>query len=113
MKFQQLESGIECRRFRAGGLLLGLYIFILALVQSGALHEWFHTDACKPTHQCAVTMLQSGQVDVPTVDVVVPLPLTVWVCSLPSDRFVAPVARQFLLPNRGPPVSLLSPTVAG
>lgn len=88
------------------GLLLGLVLFVLALIHSWALHHAFCSDAAAPGHKCVVTLLTAGHVLVTasTVSVMAtpgfvaaresaePLHLTVAACSLP--------------PGRGPPASL-------
>ena len=53
---------------RAGavGALL-LFLFVLALNVSPQLHLAFHHDSDEGQHHCAVTLLHSGQVDVPAL----------------------------------------------
>ncbi len=45
--------------------LLGVFLSVFTLTLSETLHRALHDEACAPSHQCAVTMLQSGQVETP------------------------------------------------
>ncbi|MGH7972533.1 MAG: hypothetical protein ACREIC_27785, partial [Limisphaerales bacterium] len=48
----------------AGGLLLCLFLFVLAVCHCEALHHWLHTDAAKPRHHCVVTLRGHGHIDI-------------------------------------------------
>ncbi|HMP82091.1 MAG TPA: hypothetical protein PKA41_05215 [Verrucomicrobiota bacterium] len=100
-----LENGAR-RRNAVAGLLLSLFLFVLAMAQYEALHRYFHPDACQPEHQCAVTMLQAGQIESTTAHVgVVSLPAVLVTFTLPQT--VAVAAADFtLLPGRAPPAFL-------
>ena len=50
-------------------LLAGLVLLLNAMAASPSLHEWFHADAGKPEHQCAVTLFAHGKVDSAPVEV--------------------------------------------
>jgi hypothetical protein len=102
----------RCRSL-ISGLLVVLYVFVLALAQSEALHHAFHADASEPQHECVATLLNSGQVDVAAA------PATVWVAAsiCVSVLLAQPVpfssTDYFLLPGRGPPCLLSSTPVVG
>ncbi len=105
VKRQQWYQAANQRRAVAG-LLCGLFLFVLALAQFETLHRLLHSDAGKATHQCAVTMLQGGQVDAPgaCAEVVSSAPAGD-ICLLPQNDFVASVAYS-LPPSCGPPALL-------
>ena len=71
------------------------------------MHKWFHPDAGKEDHQCAVTLFAHGQVDSPVVELAAIIPV------FPVDFF--PLTSKTILnalvatlpPGRGPPASLL------
>jgi hypothetical protein len=88
-------------------LLLGLFLFVLAMTQFEPLHHAIHADSQQPNHNCAVTMLRGGQVDAPPpcgVNVVVSPVLFVVGFTQPSAIFVS--FEFALLPSCGPPVLL-------
>jgi hypothetical protein len=60
---QEVPTNTGCRKWRAGSLLLGVFLFALALTYSESLHQWVHDGAVKPGHQCVVTLLVAGQID--------------------------------------------------
>jgi len=53
-------------RHLIAGLLLALFLFVLAMAHYKALHHAFHGDSERAEHQCAVTLLATGQIDLPT-----------------------------------------------
>ncbi len=61
---KQLKHGAPARPLMAG-LLLGLFLFVLAMAEFKSLHHAVHADAEQAEHQCAVTLLASGQIDLP------------------------------------------------
>ncbi len=86
-----------------GFFCLGVFLAIQVLATVPALHTWLHQDASAPGHECAVTLILSGQVHTPTTDVAVapcPSPLLSYTPSRGVD-FVSADVR--LLPSRGPP----------
>lgn len=103
---QNIGNALKSRRGIAL-LLLGLFLFVQAMTQFESLHHAVHPDSHQPNHQCAVTMLQDGQVDVPPsglVSVVVPRDVEV-----AAVRFAPMVFVSFdfiLLPSCGPPALL-------
>jgi hypothetical protein len=94
-------------RMPLGVLSILLVLLLNLLAASPSLHEYFHADAGKAGHQCAVTLFAHGQVDAPAVDVALPLPAT------PTEflpQFSASIPNALvatLPPGRGPPVSCL------
>jgi len=61
-------------RMPLGVLSILLVLLLNLLAASPSLHEWFHADAGKAEHHCAVTLFAHGQVDAPVVDVAVTVP---------------------------------------
>jgi hypothetical protein len=85
-------------------LLLTLLVVLQSMAASPGFHQLVHPDAANSAHQCAVTMLASGQVACtdPTVSVI-SRPFTL----LRTGRQVASdfISTDVLLhPSRGPPV---------
>jgi hypothetical protein len=66
---QTLRNWTADRRRWTAVLLLGVFLSVFVLALNEALHREVHPDACKPDHQCAVTMLHSGQVEMPVFSV--------------------------------------------
>jgi len=85
-------------------LLVGIVLLLNAMTASPSLHEWFHSDAGQPEHQCAVTMFAHGKVDCASVDV--PLPLSViFIAEAPASAIsVFSPAIEHLPAGRAPPV---------
>ena len=86
-----------------GLVLLGLFFSVLVLANSATLHQAVHSNANRPDHNCAATMLASGQLETaPCVAVVaattlVPIVVNQFVVSFFS-------LASFNLPlSRGPP----------
>ena len=91
----------------AGGLLLCLFLAVLALTQFESLHLWFHPDAKQPNHHCAVVTLSGGQVDAPPpCAVTAAVPTVVAVMESPYPPAVFPSFDFILLPSCGPPALL-------
>ncbi|MBP9900963.1 MAG: hypothetical protein V9H26_18115 [Verrucomicrobiota bacterium] len=91
-------------RWARAGLLLGLFLFVLALAQFGALHHFFHADSKQPNHHCAATMLAGGQIDAapPCAVAVVVSPIQ-FVVTI-TELFPIFVSFDFTLPlSCGPP----------
>ncbi len=94
------------RRQLLAGALVALFLSVFAVAQSEALHRLVHSDAGQPSHQCAVTMLQSGQVDAPVCDVaIVPAAVVSVSVQLAENNFV-PSVDYSLPPSCGPPALL-------
>lgn len=94
------------RKSAVAGLLLSLFLFVLAMAQYEALHRYFHPEACHAEHRCAVTMLQTGQIETTTTHVSVSsTPQLLVTFTLPQSVAVA-LADFTLLPGRAPPASL-------
>lgn len=95
---------LRCDRFVALGLL-ALFLFVVSAAQSGELHRLVHPDAGKPTHQCAATLLNCGQVEA--------APGSATVCEISNEVIIFTLQPQplllvsndySLLPGRAPPV---------
>jgi hypothetical protein len=63
-----MKSGFEKRISRAKAPLSAALVLLLLLLQtlsaSAALHEDVHADAHHSDHECAVSLLSNGQIDV-------------------------------------------------
>jgi hypothetical protein len=106
MSVKRTRSSALCRKPVIAGLLLGVFLFVLALTHSWALHHAFCSEAAAPGHKCAVTLLTAGQVLVPASTVsVITTPGFVAVCE-PAEPLHLTVADYSLLRSRGPPASL-------
>ena len=103
---QEVRANAVRRRWRAGSLLLGVFLFGLALTYSESLHQRVHADAGKPGHQCVVTLLAAGQIDA------VPATISIESTSGAVSLFAWPDTPVFqspscsLPPGRGPPAPL-------
>ena len=103
---QAVPASAAHRRWWAGTLLLGVFLFGLALTYSESLHQRVHADAGKPGHQCVVTLLAAGQIDA--------VPAVISIRFTSGDVFLLawpdiPVFRSpaySLPPGRGPPALL-------
>jgi hypothetical protein len=111
---QHLRITAVNRQQWMGGALLALFLSVLALTLSETLHHEMHVESGEAEHhqehdhhQCAVTMLQSGQVDVLVVSVT---PIVNVGAALPplwsENSFVWSV--DFTLPPSCGPPALLS-----
>jgi hypothetical protein len=100
-----LSKAARKERRIISAFLLGLFLFLQALAASPALHEFFHPDAGKEDHECAVTLFLHGQVSASgTVVAVVSVPtLPIFHLSAPAVVYVSTDVQ--LLPSRGPPIS--------
>jgi hypothetical protein len=92
------------KRQGASSLLLGLFLFLQAMVAVPALHAIVHHDAADPDHECAVTLFAHGQVDAAAAvpPVFCPPAVLISIDVFPRVIFVSTDVR--LLPGRGPPV---------
>jgi hypothetical protein len=105
-RMPQPSSNATLRRRARAGLLLGLFLFVLAMAQFRALHHMLHADSGTVDHQCAVTLLASGHVDVAVSEVPVAfLPVLAVAPAIPSAQVFVTVDYS-LLPGRAPPVVL-------
>ena len=103
---QEVPANAARRRWRPGSLLLGVFLFGLALTYSESLHQRVHADAGKPGHQCVVTLLAAGQIDA--------VPAVISIRFTSGDVFLLawpdiPVFRSpaySIPPGRGPPTLL-------
>ena len=86
--------------------LLGVFLSVFTLTLCEAWHRALHNEACEPQHQCAVTMLQSGQVETPVATLTLVRTTLVMVYALlAQNEFVSSVDLS-LPPSCGPPALL-------
>lgn len=87
----------------AGVLVLGVFVFGLALTHFESLHHWLHPDAQGQNHHCFVTLLAAGQIDLGPAPVSLQ-PASSGVCffSWPDTPVLQSFAC-FLPHGRGPP----------
>lgn len=101
---EQVKFAARSRPIIAG-LMLGLFLFVLALAHFEALHLAVHADACCPEHHCVVTMLATGHFIMADGAVTLELPAAVITSvELPMPPLFAAVDYS-LLPSRGPPAA--------
>lgn len=102
-RLRHLKIWAANRRHWMAATLLGVFLSVFALTLSETLHRALHDEACEPSHQCAVTMLQSGQVETP-VAVIEPVVayVAVFLATQPQVDFV-PSVDFSLPPSCGPP----------
>jgi len=90
----------------AAALVLAQFLFLLALTQSETLHRAIHSEAGTPDHYCAVTLLQSGQVQPPGC-AVGSVPFVAAPVALATvESFLFSAVEVFLPPSCGPPTLL-------
>lgn len=102
-RLRHLRNWAANRRHWMAATLLGVFLSVFTLTLSETLHRALHDEACAPSHQCAVTMLQSGQVETPVV-VIEPVVayVAVFLAAQPQVDFV-PSVDFSLPPSCGPP----------
>ncbi len=82
--------------------VLCLFLALVALATSPALHQVLHADANDPGHHCAVTHIAKGHVDVPiSLPPLAPCPALTESPPVKVISFAGRVAYQ--PPGRGPP----------
>lgn len=97
-----MKKLLHSRRAIASALL-GLFLFVLGMAQFEALHKEFHSDAGEAAHECAVTLLKSGQIDTPTAAALTILVPDGVAFELAAEPVFIPRPVYFLLPGRAPP----------
>jgi hypothetical protein len=86
-----------------GALLICLILLLDAMAACYGLHEWFHKDADKAGHECAVTIFTHGKIESATIGVPVP-GATILIEATPQIEFsVFSAATENLPPSRAPP----------
>ena len=86
--------------------LVVLFLVGTAFAASPALHQALHSDAKSPDHQCIISVLAHGQIDISSNDAPV--------CRIPDSFGYTPTFQlsfcvgsvEFLPPGRGPPLFL-------
>jgi hypothetical protein len=102
-RLRHLKIWAANRRHWMAATLLGVFLSVLALTLSEAWHRALHDEACKPSHQCAVTMLQSGQVETPVVTIVPVVAYVTVVLAASAQVDFVPLVDFSLPPSCGPP----------
>jgi len=101
----RLRNACTGRRVIAALLLLQ-FLFLVAVAGSESLHKAIHPDADKATHHCAITMLQSGQVDTPICALVIVPTVNTLTPLVVFETFFIPSVDYSLPPSCGPPALL-------
>ena len=105
----QIESPSQRQRGRivrasVAGLMLLLWLGIVALAVAPRLHLLLHDDAKAPQHNCLITQLNERPVLAGCVVVLAPSPPSVFVwLTCASDFQFLPTLDYGLSPGRGPP----------
>jgi hypothetical protein len=102
-RLRHLKIWAANRRHWMAATLLGVFLSVFALTLSEALHRALHNEACEPGHQCAVTMLQSGQVETPVVTIEPVVAYVTVFLAAPSQVDFVPSVDFSLPPSCGPP----------
>jgi hypothetical protein len=97
--------------FRSGGrpfrvsaaVMTFLFLALLAIAASPALHQAIHPEAKDAHHDCAITALAHGQVDAPTPDISVAVPNDCVQSSSPVTIPFFSTTLKLLPPARAPP----------
>jgi hypothetical protein len=86
-------------------LLVMSVLLSLFAASSPSLHHFIHSDASQPGHECFVTLLSQGAVDLPLGAVVVAICLLIFGAFLPVSKvLILPAAEYPFPPGRAPPV---------
>ncbi len=107
-QLRHLRNWAANRRHWMAMTLLGVFLSVFTLTLSETLHRALHDEACQPQHQhqCAVTMLQSGQVEATAVAIE---PVVAYVAifrAAPLQVDFVPAVDFSLPPSCGPPALL-------
>ena len=102
-RLRHLRNWAANRHHWMAATLLGVFLSVFALTLSETLHRALHDEACEPTHQCAVTMLQSGQVETSVVTIVPVLAYVTVTLAAPAQVDFVPSVDLSLPPSCGPP----------
>ncbi len=105
-RLRHLKIWAASRRHWMAVTLLGVFLSVFALTLSEALHRALHTEACAPSHQCAVTMLQGGQVETPVVAIMPVVAYEIVALAAPAPVDFIPTVDLSLPPSCGPPALL-------
>ncbi len=105
-RLRHLRIWAANRRHWMAATLLGGFLSVFALTLSETLHRALHEDACQPEHQCAVTMLQSGQVETPVATITPVITSAPTFVTLPVENNFVPSVDLALPPSCGPPALL-------
>jgi hypothetical protein len=104
MRWRQLKPEILGKPGKAL-LLLALFLSVLALANSAALHKAIHPNAGKADHECAVTLLASGQIHVMASETApVIAAILLFLCLRETPAAIRRLVQ--LPPSRGPPAFL-------
>jgi hypothetical protein len=101
---------MSMRRRQSPSFLAGLLVVAILLVHvlagSVSLHKKLHCDASAPDHECAVSLISHGQIDLIETAIVVTRrdPVAFEVVPLLFLRLER--LAYFLLPGRAPPIPL-------
>ena len=95
------SSGCPLRASAAVATLL--FLSLLALASSSALHRALHADAQDAHHHCVITMLAQGQMDAPVADISTALPHACVQGAPPVTIVVPSIVLELLPPGRAPP----------
>jgi len=88
--------------------LTALLLLQLAMAAWEPLHKFFHKDADEPGHECSVTMLAHGHLDVSVVDIPLVPPPDAIETTPPVLTAIFSATLEDLPPGRGPPLCLAS-----
>lgn len=105
-RLRHLKIWAANRRHWMAAALLGVFLSVFTLTLSETLHRALHEEACAPSHQCAVNMFQSGQVETPVVTIVPVIAYVTVTLAAPAQVAFIPSVDLSLPPSCGPPALL-------
>lgn len=82
---------------------LGIFLLVQLMAAVPCFHAWLHHDASEADHECAATLLLSGQVHASNADVNVARPAPVLISQSPDRQVHFDSTDIRWLPSRGPP----------
>jgi len=84
--------------------MFGLWLQVVALTVSPEFHHWLHSDSQSGSHECPVTLLSKGTLDLQSgTGITVSAPLDYVQAPVFGESFFLLPDKYRLRPSRGPP----------
>ncbi len=104
MQANRTTRAPDRRRFRGITVaMVALFLLLVTLASSPALHHAIHSDANSPGHHCVITALSHGQIDTPICATPLSPVSFHWDYAVPFLVSLPGTAVELLPPGRGPP----------
>jgi hypothetical protein len=119
------KTEVALKRSREKGLariISAVVACLMALLVLGAavgavspsLHNWIHSGAGQPGHECAITLFQQNQLLAAEGAAIAAVTLFLFISFVLLAKVIfLPIVPSFLPPGRAPPAFYLSPAVVG